>query len=154
LGLSPSTLSRQVANGTIPNRGTDDAPRVSLSEVQRAREDNLDPAQQRGTAPETFHAHRTNLEATKATKAQLELAQMLGQTVARSEVEEEVANAVRELRDTLLRRWRVLAVELEGLSAREIEAKGLASDESALQELARKLTNDDRDGAAISDDAA
>jgi|SRR5262245_30824789 len=149
LNLSPSTLSRQVSDGKIPNRGTADAPKVSLAEVQKAREDNLDASQQRASQP-SYAEHRATLEATKAQKAALELAGMLGQTVARAEVEEAIATAARELRDALLRRWRTLAVELEGLSAREIEARGTLSDETALAELVRKLVDDKRDEPAVS----
>jgi hypothetical protein len=156
LKLSASTLSRQVRSGIIPNRGTPQSPKVSLAEVKTARAENLDPAQQRQSttvkpAASGYQGHRSDLEEAKAAKARLELAAMLGQTLARQAVEDAIETATRELRDTLSRRWRVLAVELEGLTAREIEAKGLASDEAALAELVRKF---ERDDAAVPAEAA
>jgi hypothetical protein len=141
-GLGRSTLYEWVARGRVPNRGTPDAPRVSLSEVERARS-ALDIAKQRGGSENSdYQRHKSEFARVQAERAQLELAQMLGLTVARVDVEEAVEAATRELRNTLIRRWRILAVELEGLTAREIEARGLAADEAALAELVRKLTLD------------
>lgn len=48
LGLNPSTISRQIARGAIPNRGTADRPMVDMDEARRARAENLDPSKQRG----------------------------------------------------------------------------------------------------------
>lgn len=55
LGIHASTVSRQLAAGIIPNRGTPSAPLVDVEEARRAREDRVDPAKAKGTrraAPE------------------------------------------------------------------------------------------------------
>ena len=146
LNVNASTISRQLRAGIIPNRGTDRDPKVSVEEARRARQNNLDPSQQRGahTAPASsgYTASRSELEAAKAAMAQLDLAEKLGLTVAREDIEDAIATAARELRDALARRWRALAVELQGLTAREIEAKGMASDEAVLADLTVKLEID------------
>jgi hypothetical protein len=139
LGIGRSTLSDQVRAGKIPNRGTPDLPMVSVVEARQAREENLDRSKQRSAVPSAYQEHQIDLARVKAERAKLDLARALGQVVPRADVEDAVTTAARELRDTLMRRWRVLAVELEGLGAREIEVKGLASDESALAEMVRKL---------------
>jgi hypothetical protein len=48
LGVHKSTISRQVAAGIIPNRGTADEPKVDVAEARRARERGLDRSKQRG----------------------------------------------------------------------------------------------------------
>ncbi len=48
LKLNPSTVSRQIKKGIIPNRGTDTEPKASLAEARHARGDQLDLAMQRG----------------------------------------------------------------------------------------------------------
>jgi hypothetical protein len=47
IGLNPSTISRQVAAGIIPNHGSEDAPRVSVAEARAARQENLDLTRRR-----------------------------------------------------------------------------------------------------------
>lgn len=147
LKVNASTISRQVRAGIIPNRGTDREPKVSVTEAKNARETGLDPAQQR--RPITMqggHAlpstSRGELEAAKAAIAQLDLAEKLGLTLSRADVEDALATVAREFRDALARRWRILAIDLQGLNAREIEAKGMASDEAVLAELVVKLEID------------
>jgi len=49
LGVNPSTISRQVAKGIIPNRGTPRQPMVDLAEARQARATNLDLSKQRGS---------------------------------------------------------------------------------------------------------
>lgn len=143
LGIAPSTLYRDIQSGRVRKYGSRRATKVSVAEARRAREDTLDPSMQRPAASVTrvgdYLGHRSDLEAVKAQKAALELAKMLGQTVDRTAVEEAIETAAREFRNALLRRWRTLSIEFEGLSAREIEVKGLASDEAVLLELMRKL---------------
>src|SRR5579871_387393 len=47
LGISHTTLSRQVARGLVPNHGTATAPLIDLSEARKARE----AAPKRGPVP-------------------------------------------------------------------------------------------------------
>jgi hypothetical protein len=156
LEVAASTISRQVKNGIIPNRGSAFAPKVSISEARTARAERLDPAQRRppqiqaAAVTPGYNTHRTAHEETKAKKAALELAQMQGDLVARAEVEDFLATVARQFRDKLLHRWRTLAVELEGLPAREIEAKCLAGDEALLSSLADEFESwgSDADGGA------
>jgi hypothetical protein len=44
VGVSASTISRQIKAGIIPNRGSAEQPRVDLGEVRAARAQNLDPS--------------------------------------------------------------------------------------------------------------
>lgn len=150
IGVHKSTISRQIAAGKIPNRGTASAPKVSITEARQARADNIDPAQQRA-APTTgsANAHRADYEEARARMAQLDLAEKLGLVVPRADIEDAIATATRELREALARRWRVLALELQGMTAREIETKGMASDEAVLAELAVKLDADADEAAAV-----
>src|SRR5262245_5311276 len=48
LKLNPSTISRQIAAGIIPNRGTADAPMVNPAEARAARAAHVDRSKQRG----------------------------------------------------------------------------------------------------------
>lgn len=48
LGVHKSTVSRQVREGKIPNRGTRELPLVDVEEARRARAANLDHAKRRG----------------------------------------------------------------------------------------------------------
>lgn len=133
LGKSPSTISRQVRNGLIPNRGTDTEPKVSIAEARSARSAGLVQKQP------TLGTFRTDHERVKAEKADLELQRLKGLLVSRADVEEFLAEQGSKLRDALLRRWRELARELAGLTPREIEEKGLAADELALSVFAAQL---------------
>lgn len=160
LGISPQQVSRGLKRGSIPNRGTAEHPKVDVEEARRARDANLSPMQRqtkkRGRPakvkePESvpadeypvpkpsFYDHRSAHEKAKAEKAAIELARIRGETVLAADVSDTLFTAAREFRDALLRRWRALARELEGLSAREIESKGIAADEKALRDLVRKL---------------
>lgn len=141
LKVAPSTISRQVDRGVIPNRGSAIAPKVSIEEARRARAANVDPAQQRASAPAAsgFQALRTEHEAIKARRAGLELAERQGELLARRDVEDFFATVGRTLRDRLLHRWRTMSIELEGRPAREIEVKAMAADESVLTTLAQEF---------------
>lgn len=57
LGVNASTISRQIAKGIIPNRGTPEQPMVSLAEAERARAANLDPSKQRDWHPRAAQPH-------------------------------------------------------------------------------------------------
>lgn len=50
VGLSHSTISRQVAAGIIPNRGSERRPLVDVAEVRAARARQLDPSRQGNAA--------------------------------------------------------------------------------------------------------
>src|SRR5262245_23925645 len=54
LKLNPSTISRQIAAGIIPNRGTSEVPMVDLKEARTAREAHLDRSKQRGPSAPLF----------------------------------------------------------------------------------------------------
>lgn len=56
LGVHKSTISRQVAAGIIPNRGTPDAPLVDVEEAKAARARGLDRSKQRGPDAPLFSA--------------------------------------------------------------------------------------------------
>lgn len=58
LGVHKSTISRQVAAGQIPNRGTARAPMVDVDEARRARDESLDPSKQRGPDAPLFAPER------------------------------------------------------------------------------------------------
>ncbi|BBK44136.1 hypothetical protein STVA_41560 [Allostella vacuolata] len=49
LGLAPSTVSRQLAAGIIPNRGSSAEPLVDVEEARAARADRLDHGKAKGT---------------------------------------------------------------------------------------------------------
>lgn len=132
LNKSASTISRQVAAGIIPNRGTTAEPKVSLAEAKAARAVNLQPEPEVAGFAQARNVH----ERLKAQKTAIELAQLKGELVRRVEVEEFLAEEGAKIRDGLLRRWRAFAAELVGLTAREIEERGLAADEAVLAALA------------------
>ena len=54
LGVNPSTVSRQIRAGILPNRGSERAPKVLLSEARAARERNIDQSKQRGPEAPLF----------------------------------------------------------------------------------------------------
>lgn len=54
IGVNASTISRQIAKGIIPNRGTAERPMVSLSEARHARSTGLDVSKQRGATSPLF----------------------------------------------------------------------------------------------------
>ena len=56
LGVNPSTVSRQLRAGILPNRGSERAPKVCLSEARAARERNLDQSKRRGPEAPLFKA--------------------------------------------------------------------------------------------------
>lgn len=138
LTLNKSTVSRQVRALGLPLYGG----KFSLSAYKAAREESLDPGQQRAAATQsasTYQAHRTDLERTKAIKAGIELAQLQGSLLDRRAVEDFLATAAREMREAMTRRWRTLAAELAGLDARQIEDAGICSDEKLLADLAQRF---------------
>lgn len=147
LGVSASTISRQVAAGIITNHGTTLRPLVSIEGAKAERAAYLDPAQQRerepkaraAAEPTAFNSARTTHEATKAQLAQLELAERLGQTVAKAEAEDLFATLGGLIRDRLAQRWAVLSADLAGRSAFEIATAGAAADEALLNELVREI---------------
>ncbi len=47
IGVTPGTISRQVASGAIPNRGTRDKPLIDPEEATKARARNLNPLKAR-----------------------------------------------------------------------------------------------------------
>jgi len=157
LGVNKSTVSRQVKNGTIPNRGTDKRPMVSLKEARAARAGNLDPAQQRSTAPAQasdtspaatgYQAHRSTHEAAKARMAQIELEEKLGNILARNDVEASLEAFGRKLRDAMIERWRLLAPKFIGLAPAQIEQIGTQADEDLLAKLSEELAKEIGDAA-------
>lgn len=48
LGLAPSTVSRQLAAGIIPNRGTVEQPLIDVAEAAAARADRIDHGKAKG----------------------------------------------------------------------------------------------------------
>lgn len=50
LGVNPSTISRQIKAGIIPNHGTDAAPAVNVAEARAARASHLDPSKRGNSA--------------------------------------------------------------------------------------------------------
>jgi hypothetical protein len=50
VGVNKSTLSRQLAEGLFVNYGSPTRPLVSIAEVRKARQHNVDPAKQRNRA--------------------------------------------------------------------------------------------------------
>lgn len=155
LDVNASTISRQVKAGVIPNRGTEKHPKVFLREARAARAGNLDPAQQRETAPATqpppttgFQAHRSSHEAAKAAMAQIELAEKLGGILDRGDVESSVEAFGRKLRDALTERWRALSLKLQGQSPADIERLGIEADEDLLNRVSAELEAEIADAAA------
>lgn len=103
LGVSHSTISRQLTAGLFVNHGTGDRPLLKVSEVREARSRGLDPAKQRGPeAPlyqpaaaqkpigedlgPTYATARTRTEEAKANLAELDLAERRGLLLDKSDV--------------------------------------------------------------------
>lgn len=100
LGVSHSTISRQLAAGVFANHGTDDRPLLLVDEVRAARDRQLDQSQQRGDqAPlslqdaegsssesTSFAAARTRREEAQARMAEIELEKQLGNLLDKGDV--------------------------------------------------------------------
>lgn len=133
LGVHKSTVSRQVANGIIPNHGTDDKPLIDVEEARRARELGLDFSKQRAPAPAAAPAPREDLgptyqgargrrEQALAEKAEIELKRLRGETLDRGEVTDAAFALGQMLREALETRRAALAQRLAGLEAGQILA--------------------------------
>lgn len=167
LSIHPSTVSRQVTAGIIPNHGTPDAPLVNVDEAITARYANLDLTKRRRftivppaspepqipagelplqrAAPEaanggkTFNDARTERQIIEARLAQLSLEEKLGNLFDRSEVEGLFRDLGTALRDALLARGPALASRLAGrTSSADIQA--IVEDED--RKLIERLTTE------------
>ncbi len=142
--VDASTISRQVAAGIIPNRGSAERPRVDVEEAIAARAANLDPAKRRGPGAPLFGRAADALAADpdsgfaaagaggpvrasyqdvrtvdasfRAKLTRLEWEQKSGALVSRAEVEAAQMAAARMVRDRLQALARRLAGELASLS--------------------------------------
>jgi hypothetical protein len=132
LGVDPSTISRNVAAGIIPNHGTNEAPRINVEEARRCREAFLDPnkrgshagrlagedeaaaeleepagdAEEASTEPDpragALRDAKTEIAQTQAELARIQLEEKRGQVGKRADFEAAGFDAGRALRDGLL----------------------------------------------------
>lgn len=157
LGLSHSTISRQLAAGVFRNLGTDKVPLLLVSEVREARARGLDQSKQRGpeaplnapplAAPDapdggpTYQGARGRREAALAEKAELELKRLRGETLDRAEVTEAAFGVGQMLREALETRRPGLAQRLAGLEPGAILAALQEADEQHLRAFADAVEN-------------
>jgi hypothetical protein len=146
VGVAPSTISRQLANGLFLNWGTDRQPLVSLAEVQKARSGDLDPAQQRATprarpgARGLYAEERAGREKVQRQLAELDLAARLGEVLPRAEVNDDFETFGRTLRERMQQRAATLVLEMEELPTPAAKAAFLiAANEKLFEELAGEL---------------
>lgn len=150
LGVAASTISRQVRAGIIPNRGTGEAPKVSVSEARAARAKNTDPAQRRRPAPSgddrvndgSFHAQRAERERVSTELKKLELAERTGVVIPKDAAENALFTFGRRIREELTNRWTTFAQDLAGLPAEEIARIGAERDEKLLTLIANEIEKD------------
>jgi hypothetical protein len=149
LGVSASTISRQVKAGIIPNRGADGAPKVSVREAREARAKNTDPAQRRAghlrqtdTADGSYHSQRAERERVGTELKRLELAERLDAVVPKASAESALFSFGRRLRDEMTNRWPTLAQDLQNLDAAEIARIGVERDERLLQRIIEEIEKD------------
>lgn len=176
LGLSHSTVSRQVAAGIIPNRGTVDAPLVLVSEARDARQRELDRSKQRGAASPLFGtgerrspehddsipAHtpegrdyqsaRADRERTNARLAQLDLEQRLGNVLDKGEVVDAfftLGASLRELAETRRASMaqRLVAISDVGTIAGIIAEEDRKMQQAIAESFERRFVQADADAA-------
>ena len=166
LGVNPSTVSRQLRAGIIPNRGSERAPKVLLSEARAARERNLDQSKQRGPESPLFASAgsvappedsvdepeapastsrreidysraRTVREGYLAKSAQLDLEERLGNLLDRAETVDAFFTLGQSLREAMERRAPELAARLLGISdLNQLTAILAEEDRKLLQSIA------------------
>lgn len=123
--VSPSTISRQLANGLFINHGTEAKPLLSLAEVIRARAEDLNPAQQRAKPTRSakqsdgYHSARAEREQTQAQLAALDLKERLGQLLPREQVEDLFADFGRSVRESISQLVRTTVPELSAIEGDE-----------------------------------
>lgn len=157
-GLSASTISRYLRRYPELNRGAGKRPRVSVAELNahRARFVNAarsnshagglmddppaaaaenEPGERRSPDRPTYAAAKTLREAAQAQTAQLDLAERLGQLLARADVEAALTEAGATLQQKQQQRRRALA---EILAAAGGDVRAIAA---ALEDDDRALLN-------------
>lgn len=96
-------------------------PRLQTNTAERAAEPAPAPAPERQAAP-SINDHKARLERAKADEAELDLAERLGQTLVRADVERAIGEAGEQLRQDIAARVRDEAERLAQISdVREME---------------------------------
>jgi hypothetical protein len=146
IGVSPSTISRQLTRALFKNWGTADAPKVSLAEVRQARANKLDPAQQRSAPAKAakvetgFHADRAARESIRRQSEELDFKERLGKILSRAEVEDDFESFARSLRERFRQGAPNLVLELEQLpTSAAREARMIEAVEQLFAQLADEL---------------
>lgn len=164
LNVHKSTISRQVRDGIIPNRGTDSAPMVDVDEAKLARASGLDRSKQRGPDSPLFNASstigapvddddaappaaargqtggldyqkaRTAREGYQARLAQIELEKQLGGLLDKSEVVDAFFALGAGLREMMDTRRQTLASRLVGVTDVSAIAAILVDEDRKLQQ--------------------
>jgi len=168
LGLNASTISRNVKDGIIPNHGTEAEPLIDVDEARAARDFHLDPSKRGNAAglmlgegdedaggsgeigggetvspgadPKLRQA-RTAREGYEAMMARLRYEQAAGLLIRRDEVERQLVDASRTVRDALQRLGAKLAPELAAISdPAEVQRLINEAHRSVLEGLANALS--------------
>ena len=171
LGVSHSTISRQVASGIIPNRGTAERPLIDVEEARAARAAHLYEGRQGSHAgrmvgddhvaedgPEApaqapdYRRARTAGEIYRAKLAELDYFERVGKLIDQAEVSAALFTAARVLRDKLQALAGRLAGELATVSDPAVVRTTLdAAFRGLLEDLAKSFAEAAAEPAATED---